>query len=170
MGMDIRLLRPEEAEAYSELCLQLDRETPFRLYEVGERDGETAAYVADTRRFVQSPHSAIIVAADEETGALAGYLQAIGRPQRRIKHVVSINVAILQAYTGQGLGGRLFAFLEDWARQKGVKRLDLTVMQNNLPAQKLYRRLGFVEEGVKRGSICLNGAYIDEIYMSKWLG
>lgn len=168
--MDIRLLRQDEAAAYRDLYLQLDRETPFRLHEVGERPGDLAGFQEEVDRFCQSPQSAIIVAADEQTGQLAGYLQAIGRPQRRIKHVVSINVAILQAYTGQGLGGRLFAFLEDWARQNGVKRLDLTVMQNNLPAQKLYRRLGFVEEGVKHGSICLNGAYIDEIYMSKWLG
>jgi RimJ/RimL family protein N-acetyltransferase len=96
-------------------------------------------------------------------------LQAIGRTHRRIRHVVSINIAILQACTGQGLGGKLFGAMEEWARQCGIVRLDLSVMVNNIPAQKLYQKLGFVREGIKRGSMFVDGEYTDEYYMCKWL-
>lgn len=168
--MCIRLIRPGDAEAYRTLNLQLDAETPYRLYEEGERRGDIEEFAGEIERFCAQPQSAIIVAEDERDGRLVGYLQAIGRPQRRIRHVVSINVGILQSHTGRGLGAQLFAYLEQWAHQNGVLRLDLSVMQNNPNAQKLYRRLGFAEEGIKRRSMRLGNEFVDEIYMSKWLG
>lgn len=167
--MRIRDIEATDAAVYRELNQTLDAETSFRLYEPGERSEALTEYAAEIERFLQNPQSNIIVAEDEATGKLVGYLQAIGRTQRRIRHVVSVNVAILQAYTGQGLGGQLFASLETWAKAHSVHRIDLTVMQNNLPAQKLYEKLGFAREGLKRSSMYVDGEYIDEIYMSKWL-
>jgi RimJ/RimL family protein N-acetyltransferase len=166
-AMCIRAITEADIPAYYELSLKLDEETPFRLYEPGERPCDPALFFRETTEFLKNPRSNIFLA--EKDGRLTGYLQAIGRPARRVRHVVSINIAILQAYTGQGIGGRLFGALEGWARQTGVKRLDLSVMVNNTPAQKLYERLGFVREGVKRGSMFVDGEYIDEYCMRKWL-
>ena len=165
--MRIRAITEADIPAYCELSRKLDGETVFRLYEAGERPVDPALFIRETADFLKNPRSNIFLAEDDEK--LVGYLQAIGRTARRIRHVVSINVAILKAYTGQGIGGLLFGALEEWARQAGVKRLDLSVMVNNVPAQKLYERLGFVREGVKRGSMFVDGEYIDEYYMCKWL-
>ena len=165
--MRIRAITEADIPAYCELSLKLDKETVFRLYEPGERPLDPALFIRETADFLKNPRSNIFLAEDDEK--LVGYLQAIGRTARRIRHVVSINVAILREYTGQGIGGLLFGALEEWARQAGVKRLDLSVMLNNEPAQKLYERLGFVREGVKRGSMFVDGEYIDEYYMCKWL-
>lgn len=167
--MRIRSITELDAEAYRRLYRQLDAETPFRLYEEGERTGDMADYEAEIKRFITTLQSNIFVAEEEETGVLVGYLQAIGRTPRRVRHVVSINIAILQSHTGQGLGAKLFAALEEWAAGHGIHRLDLTVMQNNQPAQKLYTRLGFATEGIKKASMKLDSEYIDEIYMYKWL-
>jgi RimJ/RimL family protein N-acetyltransferase len=165
--LGIRAITEADFPAYYELSLMLDEETDFRLYEPGERPYDSALFFRETADFLKNPRSNIFLA--EEDGKLTGYLQAIGRSPRRIRHVVSINVAILKAYTGQGLGGRLFGALEEWAWQTGIKRLDLSVMGNNIPAQKLYERLGFEREGLKRGSMFINGEYVDEYYMCKWL-
>jgi len=165
--MCIRAITEADIPAYYELSLKLDSETPFRLYEPGERPYDPALFFQETTDFLKNPRSNIFLA--EQDKMLVGYLQAIGRSARRIRHVVSINIAILQAYTGQGLGGKLFGAAEEWARQTGIKRMDLSVMLNNIPAQKLYQKLGFVKEGTKRGSMFVDGKYIDEYYMCKWL-
>lgn len=165
----VRLMTPEDLAAYRDLYLQLDVETPYRLYEPGERPNTLAEFAPEVERFTNGQNGAVLLAQDEESGQLVGYLQAIRRPQRRIRHVVSINVALLQAYTGQGLGARMFSFLEDWARQQGVQRLDLSVMENNKNAYKLYCRLGFKDEGIKRRSMRFGDTYVDEITMAKWL-
>jgi len=165
--MCIRAITEADIPAYCELSLKLDTETVFRLYEQGERPNDPALFIRETTDFLKNPRNNIFLAEKDEK--LAGYLQAIGRAARRIRHVVSINIAILQAYTGQGTGGKLFDAAEKWARQNGVKRLDLSVMENNIPAQKLYDKLGFAREGTKRGSMFVNGEYINEYYMCKWL-
>ena len=165
--MGIRILSEADIPAYYKLSLKLDEETHFRLYEVNERPYNLKEFTLDTVAFIKRPNCCILLS--EEDGQLVGYLQAIGRSARRVRHVVSINLAILQAYTGRGLGAALFSALELWARQKEIKRLDLSVMLDNVPAQKLYERLGFVKEGLKRGSMFVDGKYIDEYYMYKWL-
>ena len=165
--MCVRAITEADISAYYELSLKLDEETPFRLYEAGERSRDPDLFFKEITDFLKNPCSNIFMA--EKDGRLVGYLQATGRTPRRVRHVVSINIAILQVYTGQGLGGKLFGAVEEWARQTGIIRLDLSVMVNNIPAQKLYQKLGFAREGIKRGSMFVDGEYIDEYYMCKWL-
>ena len=47
--------------------------------------------------------------------------------------------------------------------------MELTVLTSNERAKNLYRKLGFIEEGVRRGSMLLDGDYVDELYMAKFL-
>ena len=166
--MNVRMITEADLASYYELSLKLDRETIYRLYEPEERQYDPASFTRETLEFLKNPNSNIFLA--EDGNKLVGYLQVIGRTSRRIRHVVSINVAILQVYTGQGLGIRLFEAAEEWAKKIGIKRLDLSVMLNNIPAIKLYEKLGFVKEGIKHGSMNIDGQYIDEMYMYKWLG
>ncbi|KAF7535167.1 hypothetical protein G7054_g5607 [Neopestalotiopsis clavispora] len=48
---------------------------------------------------------------------------------------------------GQGVGSRLIQAIEDLAREKGVKKLWLTVWEENVKAQRLYQRLGYERTG-----------------------
>ncbi len=165
--VSIRGIQREDAEKYRALCNTLDRESIFRLYEPDERPSGIESYIEEIDRFLDSPNSEIFVI--EKDGEFIGYLQAIGRTQNRVRHVVSINIAILREYTGKGLGARLFAALEDWARERGIRRLDLSVMENNPNAIKLYEKRGFRREGTKRRSMRVDGSYVSEISMAKWL-
>lgn len=47
---------------------------------------------------------------------------------------------------GQGLGSTLMDAVMDAARRRGLERITLTVVQDNLKAQGLYTRRGFVRE------------------------
>jgi ribosomal protein S18 acetylase RimI-like enzyme len=46
----------------------------------------------------------------------------------------------------QGLGRRALLWLEETARQWGIKALHLEVERENIPAQALYRQMGFKDE------------------------
>jgi RimJ/RimL family protein N-acetyltransferase len=59
--------------------------------------------------------------------------------------------------------------LEDWSREKGIHRLELTVMAHNTNAIGLYQKVGFQIEGTKKGSLFVDGQYVDEYYMAKLL-
>ena len=42
-------------------------------------------------------------------------------------------------------------------------------MANNTRARALYERMGYLKEGVKRDSLFVDGAFVDEIMMAKLL-
>lgn len=48
---------------------------------------------------------------------------------------------------GKGLGKLAMQYLEEEIRKEGYKRIELGVFEFNLPAQKLYQNMGYVEIG-----------------------
>ena len=53
------------------------------------------------------------------------------------------DVIVAEKYRGQGLSKRLFASIEEMARQLGCCKLTLEVLEGNTIAQAAYRSLGF---------------------------
>lgn len=49
---------------------------------------------------------------------------------------------------------------------QGMERIELEVFASNARAIRLYERLGFVTEGVKRGARKLDGVYEDNVLMA----
>jgi ribosomal protein S18 acetylase RimI-like enzyme len=58
-----------------------------------------------------------------------------------------IDVVLLPADCGRGLGSEIFAALEASARERGIAALTLMVLSTNLAAHRFYLRRGFVETG-----------------------
>jgi RimJ/RimL family protein N-acetyltransferase len=161
----VRQIKTEDAEKYMKLYSKLDEETIFRLYEPGERKISISEQITEIKNMINNDNSTIIVAEDGEE--VVGYLSAFGRSQNRVKHIVTIGIAILQSHVGMGIGTMLFKELEVWAKKHNKHRLELTVMENNPSAFALYQKIGFEVEGVKKNSLFINGEYINDIYMSK---
>lgn len=61
------------------------------------------------------------------------------------------NVAVTPRLRGKGLGRRLMARVMEVARERGVEKLYLEVRASNTAALELYRSLGFVEVGIRKG-------------------
>lgn len=53
------------------------------------------------------------------------------------------DVAVLEAYRGRGLARALMARVEEEAKARGACKITLEVLSGNLPAQSLYRDLGY---------------------------
>ena len=60
---------------------------------------------------------------------------------RKADEIRLVDIGLLPAFRGQGLGSRLLAMLQNESRQSG-RPLRLHVLQGN-PAGELYRRFGF---------------------------
>jgi RimJ/RimL family protein N-acetyltransferase len=165
--LTIREITPDDAVAFLDLCLCLDRETSFMMYEPDEREASAAQQRAIICAMLASPNSTIIVA--ESAGMLAGHVSANGGEFNRIRHSAYVVAGVRQRFTGQGIGKRLFAALDTWAAQTGIQRLELTVRVDNAAAIHLYQRMGYAIEGTKRRSLLVNGEFVDELYMAKIL-
>lgn len=163
--MKIREVKLSEAAEFLKLCKRLDRETDFLLLEPGERKITVKEQEEKIKNVLATENKNIFVA--EDKGNLIGYLIASGGKFKRNWDTIYIVIAILQDYTGQGIGTKLFERMENWARKNDFHRLELTVMAHNDRAVNLYRKMGFEIEGRKKEGLYVNGEYIDEYYMGK---
>jgi len=160
----LRRATPEDASAFLALKKALDVETAFLMLEPGERLTSEEEMRATLERIAAAERDYLAVL--ECDGELVGYLSAQSGSYRRNRHSAYITTGIRQAFCGQGWGKRLFADLIGWAKQSGITRLELTVMAHNQRAIGLYKRMGFLKEGVKRHSLRVDNQYVDEDYMA----
>jgi ribosomal protein S18 acetylase RimI-like enzyme len=60
-----------------------------------------------------------------------------------------IGMAVARGWRGRGVGSALLAAAIEWARERGLHKLSLGVFPHNTAAIALYRKVGFVEEGLR---------------------
>jgi len=53
------------------------------------------------------------------------------------------DVAVTEAYRGQGVGQQIFARMITWFREKNISRLELEVAVTNEVSQAFWRKMGF---------------------------
>ena len=107
----------------------------------------------------------------EADGRVVGYIRL--RPASRLRenaHVLAVvGLAVDPAARGRGIATALLAAAEQFARARGGSKLSLRVLGTNEPALRLYERTGFVREGTLRGEFRIQGRYVDDVVMGKYL-
>lgn len=163
----IREAKASDAQDLLELFLTLDNETKFMLFENGERKTTVEQQAKRLGSFEESDSDAMLIVL--ENSKPVGFIAGMGGNANRNRHSLYIVMGVLQEYSGQGKGKLLLEALETWATEHKFHRLELTVMTHNKNAIKLYEKLGFEQEGVKRHALFIDKNYVDEYYMSKLL-
>jgi L-phenylalanine/L-methionine N-acetyltransferase len=108
----------------------------------------------------------VAVTADGQVVGGAG-LHPAGASLRR-RHVMELGMQVQPAWQRQGVGTQLLQALCDYADNwLGLLRLELVVYADNDKAQALYRRFGFVQEGVHRCHAMRDGVYVDSLSMAR---
>ena len=68
---------------------------------------------------------------------------------------------------GMGLGSfAIKAIVNHAFNNMNIHRIELEVLEDNLIARKLYKKIGFVEEGLRREIVFKNGNYKSMVLMS----
>ncbi|MFE5805809.1 GNAT family N-acetyltransferase [Streptomyces sp. NPDC056491] len=160
MASDV-VIRPARAEDEREI-VELLRSVWSRVSEPGPERPAGAA-VFDERHPVES----YLVAVSGRR--IVGYIaQAPASPLETNRHVRHIQgLAVLESARGSGVGQALVEAACAAARAGGARRMALRVLGHNEPAQQLYRRCGFAVVGVLPEEFLLDGAYVDDVWMSR---
>ncbi|MDQ6726396.1 MAG: GNAT family N-acetyltransferase [Actinomycetota bacterium] len=105
---------------------------------------------AQRRRFVERMEEGgpgeSLVAVSEEGSEMIGHVGMDLAPY----NVASLGMIVGAEWRGRGVGAALVDAAVDWSRHRGAHKLTLQVWPHNTVARRLYRRHGFVEEGVLR--------------------
>jgi RimJ/RimL family protein N-acetyltransferase len=101
---------------------------------------------------------------------IIGTLDFSNGRKKKIQHTGAFGMSVKTEFRSKGVGHALLMTLLDWAEQnETIERVELEVFASNAPAIHLYKKLGFVEEGIKKNYIKWNNEYEDIILMAKLL-
>ena len=83
--------------------------------------------------------------------------------------MADLGVALIARFRNQGLGDQMVAYMLDWARQRGLRKVTLGVFATNKRAIHLYEKFGFTVEGILVQQHRIEEQYVDELLMSCFL-
>jgi RimJ/RimL family protein N-acetyltransferase len=159
----IRKADPGDAAALVELGSKVGREPEGWLITANgwRSTTEERRYLRALRRY---PHAAVF--AETEDGRVVARL-SIARDQHPASyHVADLGMMVAAAYRRQGIGRALLEKAVEWAREAGVRKLELHVFPHNEPAIRMYESYGFEREGYRRAHYRRAGVYVDAIVMA----
>ncbi len=159
----IRRAEPGDAAALCRLAEQVGREPGAWLLTTEMWRG-----VAEERRYLRAvrrhPDAAVFVV--EADGDVVARLSLARDPHPASRHVADLGLMVAAPYRRRGIGRALLEQAVRWARESGVRKLELHVFPWNTPALRLYESFGFVQEGVRRGHYVREGKEVDAILMA----
>ena len=164
LWLTLRRAEPNDAEkvvAYLDQVAGESENITFGPGEFGLSVEEERAFLWHT---AQSPTSFYLIA--EIAGEIAGTLSFSTGKRPRLQHAGEFGMTVLRRYWNRGIGSRMLAYLIDWARQTGtIRKINLRVRVDNLPAIHLYEKYGFVQEGRLTREFYLHGQFVDAYIM-----
>lgn len=141
MSLVFRPVRPADRAFLLRLYTEVrDDLAALPLPEAGRRQMIEMQFLAQDRAYAQTWPGAshdIVVAEGRDVGQL--------RLNRGTEALHSVDLSLLAAARGQGIGTRILHGMQAEAAQRGLP-VRLSVMRGN-PAADLYRRTGFVQTG-----------------------
>jgi RimJ/RimL family protein N-acetyltransferase len=153
-----------DARAMLDYIHIIGEESDFLTFGEGEFD-KTIEQEENFIDNISNQNNALLIVAEAE-GKIVGNLNFSGGPRPRIAHTGEFGVSVLKEYWGQGIGTKLITYLTDWAKQSGaVRKINLRARHDNYTAIELYKKLGFVEEGVITRDFLIKGQFYDSISM-----
>ncbi len=103
-------------------------------------------------------------------GRIAGNCHLHFNHRIKMRHRVSLGIAIRKEYWNLGIGTALFREMIRVAREKGVRQMELEMIDGNERGLALYTKMGFAVTGRRPDAFLMSdGTYRDEILMTKML-
>ena len=161
MAITVRILGPEDAEAYRELRLDALHLHPEAFGAAHEDEAGLPLQAFRTRLAPPAPSAVFGAFAGD---ALVGMTGLLVDPRAKVRHKALVwGVFVRPEARGGRIAARLLEAVVAHARADGVEQLRLTVVTSNAAARGIYDAAGFRIYGVERHALKLGpGRYVDE--------
>ncbi len=146
---------------------KISKEKTFITFQGEEMtlEGENKWLEGELKKIAEGKAVQLLVFSDNKLIGVSG----ITMKERAEKHVGIFGITIAKRFRDDGIGALLMETVLKEAKKnlKDLKIVTLGVFGNNAVAQKLYKKMGFIEYGnLPKGAIH-NGVPVDHVYMYK---
>ncbi|HKF73244.1 MAG TPA: GNAT family N-acetyltransferase, partial [Stellaceae bacterium] len=166
----IRAIEPGDAALVRTWERMILSDGPFYVKQVHEQasiariEKEIAESARNPRHFLRGAF------AGEPGGErLVGHAGAWLEPWSRSRHDGFVAVSVLREGSGLGIGSRLWAEIEAWARAQGARRLSGAVQAHNVRGLAFAEAAGFRREALARNYVVIDGRSADRVRLGKVL-
>ena len=160
----IRPATSEDAESITDLVNVVGAERTLVL-----RERVTWTIEEERRTLSAADGTRSVFFLGEVDGRVCGLINLARGRWVKNAHTAEFGMSCLPDARGLGLGEGLLSRGIEWARSAGVRKLNLEVFASNTRAIALYHKMGFVEEGRRKGEYVLDGESVDGLLMALWL-
>ncbi|MGP4108839.1 GNAT family N-acetyltransferase [Virgibacillus sp. L01] len=164
----IRSAKENDAKNLSEVRLQIDGETENMDRERGEAYIDESGFKQIIRDDTESVNNLFLVV--EVNEKIVGFSRSEGNKLKRTSHKVEFGVCVLKEYWGHGIGKNLLKESIHWADSNEIMKITLNVLETNDKAITLYKKYGFVVEGIfKNDKVLSDGNYYNTVLMGRFI-
>lgn len=94
----------------------------------------------------------------------------VGRKDSPQRHIGNLVIHLAKELRGKGIGDKLIkAIIKEAKKTLKIKMITLSAMVQNKPAIGLYKKNGFVENGLLKKGLNYYGKLVDDVLMVKYL-
>jgi ribosomal protein S18 acetylase RimI-like enzyme len=111
----------------------------------------------------------VAIGQDENQVRVVGWCDISPMEREGFTHRGTLGMGVHADFRKRGIGTRLINKAISRAKENGLERIELEVFASTTPAIKLYEKMGFVVEGVKKKARKLDGVYDDMIQMALFI-
>ncbi|WP_228373373.1 GNAT family N-acetyltransferase [Demequina gelatinilytica] len=167
-GLRLRALRPrDESEWLALRSRNRDWLRPWEATLPPEAQATDMTFRAFTRlERRQRRELTALPYAIEVDGALQGRV-AVAGIQWGAQRSASLGYWIDEAHTGRGIVTRAAALAAEHAFTIGLHRLEIAIRPENAASRRVAEKLGFIEEGLRRSYLFIDGGWRDHIVFSR---
>ena len=158
----LRPARPTDARALARLFSDVRAEGRYLVVPSTTDDSYEAFFI---RELIRDGQALVLVA--EADGEVIGNVLITREPNNQQDHLGTLSICVAQAWRDVGIGSALVAEAQRWALERGLAKVALSVFPDNERAIAVYRRAGFVHEGLRRQQYrAQGGGFRDEVLMA----
>ena len=169
-NLTIALAQPEDASSFIDLHCNLTQHESFLLTTFDEAKTMDIDKQSGMFEKMLDPSSLASVYLAKEDNRVIGFIGYSRVMPQRARHVAGrIAIGVHTEYRRKGIAKRLFQTIEQDCKEKGISRIEFTVLLNNKAAIDLYLSLGYEIEGRRIQSVNVDDRLLDEYFMAKIL-
>ncbi|WP_160004052.1 GNAT family N-acetyltransferase [Rhizobium sp. 18055] len=156
----IRLLGTDDVDVFRQIRMEALSAEPA-AFASSTSDWQQMSEDAWRQRLLDDP---VFVSFDGgEPVAIMGLLRQ--RASKMVHRATIIMVYVRKEMRGTGVAGSLLDFVVDYARENGIRQLELTASVENTRAIQFYRNAGFADVGLIPAGVIDGGREIDDLIM-----
>lgn len=161
----LRNPEPDDAESLLRALQSVVNEGQYLLLSPGEVDATIEEEVKWLQDFNEAAHDLYLLATVGDS--LAGSISLTQSRNFKRRHMALLGMFLVPEWRGQGIGALMLETALNWARQDAMtEKMYLEVFGHNIRAIRLYKKFGFVEEGLQmRHAKTADGEYYNEVLM-----